>query len=176
MGIFDSYSTPVSEIPTGFGLGVSSVPYAVVVTDIKEHTKEDGTQSTIITLTVDTQADAQHRKGKEDIWITHPVDGNEKAEGHAKNAKTWVSTHLGVPDSVSGQPGFSLVAVKDKLVGQVYGYLHISTNGEFTNKRFTRVKQQGTTGPSNVQVPAAKEEAPIDMAKLLEQTESSGTW
>lgn len=177
MGLFDSYSTPVAEIPTGFGLGVSSVPYAVVLTDVKLFTKKDGSLSTILTFTVDPQADQNHRKGKEDIWITKPVDGNPNADIHAKVAKVWVE-NLGIPPHVYGEPDFEIPNVKDKLVGSVRGYLLITAgeNGN-TNKRFTRHVDKGTTGPSDVAVPEAKTEEPLDMAKLLSETENSGgTW
>lgn len=180
MGLFDSYSTPVAEIPTGFGLGVSSVPYAVVLTDVKKHVKEkDGSISTVLTFNVDPGADQNHRKGREDIWITKPVDGNKNADIHAKVAKQWVE-NLGIPASVYGAENFEIWDVKDKLVGQVRGYLLITAgeNGN-TNKRFTRYTGNDVkeTGPSAVTVPEPKQEEPLDMAKLLSETDSSGgTW
>jgi len=178
MGLFDSYSTPVNEIPTGFGLAVSPVPYAVVLTDVKKHTKEkDGTVSTVLTFSVDPSVDQNGRKGKEDIWITHPVDGNKNADIHAKVAKQWV-LNLGIPDHVYGVEGFEIVDVKDKIVGNVRGYLSIvaADNGN-TNKRFVRHVDKGTTGPSEVKVPEPKQEEAVDFAKLLqEQDNSGGTW
>lgn len=181
MGLFDSYSTPVAEIPTGFGLGVSSVPYAVVLTDVKKHVKEkDGSISTVLSFTVDPGADQNGRKGKEDIWITQPVDGNKNADIHAKVAKQWVE-NLGIPPQVYGAEGFEIWDVKEKLVGNVRGYLLIvaAENGN-TNKRFTRytgdTNNAGTTGPSEVTVPEPKAEEPLDMEKLLAATDDGGKW
>lgn len=177
MGLFDNYSTPVAEIPTGFGLPVSSVPYAVVLTDVKPFTKKDGTESTILTFSVDTAVDSQGRKGKEDIWITHPKDGTDNAEVHAKNAKIWVATHLAIPASVYGAEGFELVQVKDKLIGNVRGHLLITAgdNPNFTNKKFTRAKGDGVTGASDKEVPESKAEETLDMNKLL-VSEENGKW
>ena len=176
MGLFDSYSTPVDQIQTGFGLTANSVPYAVVLTEVKNFTKKDGSLSTILTFVVDTAQDQLHRKGKEDIWITQPVDGNANADVHAKVAKQWI-LNLGIPEEVYSKKGFDIPDVKDKLVGYVRGYLLITAaeNGN-TNKRFTREKGQGTTGPSEKVVPETKAEEELDMSKLLAEQDSGGTW
>jgi len=178
MGLFDSYATPVSEIATGFGLPVHSVPYAVVLTDVKKHVKEkDGSISTVLTFTVDPTADQNGRKGKEDVWIAKPVDGNPNADIHAKVAKQWVE-NLGIPENVYSDKDFEIWNVKDKIVGNVRGYLSITMgNNGNTNKRFTRHIEKGTTGPSEVQVPEPKQEEAVDFQKLLaEQDSSGGTW
>lgn len=177
MGLFDSYSTPVADIPTGFGLAPSSVPYAVVLTDVKKHVKEGTNKvSTVLTFQVDPSVDQRNRKGREDIWITKPVDGNANAEIHAKVAKQWVE-HLGIPASVYTQPEFEIWDVKDKVVGNVKGYLTIQAaeNGN-TNKRFVRHVEKGNTGPSDVQVPEAKQEESVDFTKLLAQQSENNNW
>lgn len=180
MGLFDSYSTPVEQITTGFGLNPSSIPYAVVLTDVKKHTRQkDNRVSTILVFTADPSADQEHRKGKQDVFINKPVDGDKNADTTAGNAVRWVKDYLKIPLAVYGQPDFELWDVKDKLVG-MRGYLLVTQNGEFTNYRFTKYvenTEQGNTGPSEVVVPEAKAEEPLDMAKLLaEQDTSSGSW
>src|SRR5689334_19585683 len=122
MGLFDSYSTPVDQIQTGFGLNPSSVPYAVTLTDVRKHNrKSDGRESTILTFTVDPGADKQGRKGKQDVFVNKPVDGDSNAEQTARNAKIWVE-NLGIPQNVYSADDFEIWNVKDKLVGNVRGY------------------------------------------------------
>lgn len=172
MGLFDSYSTPVDKIPTGFGLAPSAVPYAVVLTDVKKHVREkDQRVSTILSFTVDPSVDRDNRKGKQDVFISKPIDGDKNADVAAQNAKRWVE-NLGIPPHVYGADDFEIWNVKDKLVGQVRGHLLVSQNGEYTNFRFTKEKVAGTTGPSEVQAPEPKTEEPLDMEKLLAESSS----
>ena len=176
MGLFDSYSTPVDQIQTGFGLNVSNIPYAVVLTDVRKHNrKTDNRESTILTFTVDPGADKENRKGKQDVFINKPVDGEQNADVTARNAKIWVE-NLGIPKNVYTQKDFEIWQHKDKLVGNVRGYLLVTQNGEYTNFRFTRVAAgAGDTGPSEVEVPETKAEEPLDMDKLLAD-DSNGKW
>ena len=176
MGLFDSYSTPVDQIQTGFGLNVSSQPYAVVLTDVRKHVRKSYQRiATILTFTVDPGADKEGRKGKQDVFINKPVDGDQNAEVTARNAKIWVE-NLGIPKNVYTQDDFEIWDHKDKLVGNVRGYLLVTQNGEYTNYRFTRVAAgAGETGPSEKVVPETKAEEPLDMDKLLAD-DSNGTW
>lgn len=174
MGLFDSYATPVDQIQTGFDLNPSAVPYAVVLTDVKKHTREDGRVSTVLTFTVDSTVDKQGRKGKQDVWITKPVDGQKNADVNARNALTWVK-NLGIPSHVYTADNFEIWDHKDKLVGNVRGHLLITQNGDFLNKRFNRaVAEAGNTGPSEVVAPPAKQEEDLDMDKIL--AKSDGKW
>lgn len=177
MGLFDSYSTPVDQIQTGFGLNPSSIPYAVVLTDVKKHVRQkDNRVATILVFTADPSVDQEHRKGKQDIFINKPVDGDKSADNTAANAVRWVKDYLKVPHQVYTAPDFELWDVKDKLVG-TRGYLLVTQNGEFTNYRFTKVNsEQGTTGPSEVTVPEPKQEEELDMAKLLSEQDTGGNW
>lgn len=178
MGLFSNYSTPVEQIPTGFGLPTHSTPYAVVLTDVKKVMKKNNQEATVLTFTVDTAADALHRKGKEDIFINHPYDGDDNAANNARTAKLWTSVHLAVPQSVYQQEDFELVSVKDKLIGNVRGHL-LMTAGDngYTNKKFTRLAPgAGNHGPSEIVAPAPKEEEPMDFAKLLAAQDTNSTW
>lgn len=180
MGLFDGYSTPVDQIPTGYGLAASAVPYAVVLTDVKNIVKKkNGQTATVLTFTVDTAADRNGRKGKEDIFIDHPQDGDDNADVQAKNAKVWTSVHLGIPQSVYAVEGFDIPQVKDKLIGNVRGHLLI-TQGEnpgWTNKKFSRLAPNaGEHGPATVEPPKPKEEEPMDFAKLLAEQDTNSNW
>lgn len=179
MGLFDGYSTPVDQIPTGFGLPIDAVPYAVVLTDVKNVTKKNGGEATVLTFTVDTAADRKGRKGKEDIFINHPKDGEDNADVLAKTAKIWTTVHLAIPAQVYTQPGFDIPQVKDKLIGNVRGHLLITAgeNPGWTNKKFSRLAPNaGSHGPSEVEAPKPKEEEPMDFAKLLAAQDSNSTW
>lgn len=161
-GFFDDIETPVEEIPTGFGLPIGSYP--VILTEVKKHTKEDGTESTILTFTVNTAEDEEHRSGKEDIWLTKPVKGDKNAGTYASIGKQWF-TDIGVPLSVMGQDGFDLVNVKDSVIG-TEGVLKVTAgNKGYTKKAFKKTAEVSGVSESGVTVPANKQEEELDMSK-----------
>jgi hypothetical protein len=159
MGFFDDYETPVDQIPTGFGLPIGVYP--VILTEIKNHEKEDGTKSVILTFTVDTLNDEEGRKGKEDIWLTKPVKGAKNAEIHASVGKQWMQA-IGVPDSVMAERGFDLVEYKDSVVG-ASGVLKVKAGKDgYTKKEFILDPEDSGVSDSAGSEPANKTEVTVD--------------
>ena len=163
MGFFDDLETSVEEIPTGFGLPVGVYP--VVLTDIKKHVKEGGGESTILTFSVNTAEDEDHRSGKEDIWLTKPVKGDKNFNTYASIGKQWFN-NIGVTLEDMSSKDFELYNpdVKEKYVG-VEGVLKVTEgNKGYTKKAF--VKTAGESGVSEMatagNVPAEKSEAEFD--------------
>ncbi len=134
MGFFDEIETPVDEIPTGFGLPIGTYP--VVLTDIKRHKREDGQKSNILTFTVDTAADEDHRTGKEDIWLTKPVAGDKNAATYASIAKaTFLS--IGVTLEEMSADGWDIFDDREKYIG-TEGVLKVTAgNKGYTKKAFS---------------------------------------
>ena len=162
MGFFDDIETPVEEIPTGFGLPIGSYP--VVLTDVKKHVKDDGTESTILEFTVNTAEDEEHRSGKEDIWLTKPVKGDKNAGTFASIGKQWF-TDIGVPLDIMGQKDFDLVTQKGSVLG-TEGVLKVTAgNKGYTKKAFKKTAEASGVSESGVTVPAAKQEEELDMDK-----------
>lgn len=133
-GFFDELETSVEDIPTGFGLPIGAYP--VILTEIKRHKKEDGTKSNILTFTVDTVNDEDHRSGKEDIWLTKPVKGDKNAATYASIGKaTFLS--IGVSLEEMAEDGWDIYDNREKYVG-VEGILKVTAgNKGYTKKAFT---------------------------------------
>lgn len=135
MGFFDELETSVEDIPTGFGLPIGTYP--VILSEIKRHTREkDGQKSNILTFTVDTANDEDHRSGKEDIWLTKPVKGDPNFGTYASIAKaTFLS--IGVSLEEMSEKGWDIMDHKEKYVG-VEGILKVTAgNKGYTKKAFT---------------------------------------
>ncbi len=163
MGLFDSYATPVDQIPTGFGLEPSNTPYAVYLTDVKFVTpKNSDTASTVLTFTISKDHDELHRSGKEDVWIKKPVDGEDNADVYARIAKQWV-LNLGIPASVYTKEGFEIPDVKDKVLG-TQGYMKVTAGDKpgYTNKSFRRVQVKDET-PAETVIKEPVEEVVLDL-------------
>jgi hypothetical protein len=158
MGFFEDYETPVEDIQTGFGLPVGTYP--VVLSDIKNFTKKDGGEATVITFTVDTMNDPEGRSGKEDIWLNKPVKGDKNADVNARIGKATL-LEIGVPESELAN--FDADRDRDKVVGNT-GVLNIAPgkNG-YTNKKFVRTAEASGVA-ENVTVPETKAEAPLDLS------------
>lgn len=134
MGFFDEFETAVEDIPTGFGLPIGTYP--VILSEIKRHKREDGQKSNILTFTVDTASDEDHRSGKEDIWLTKPVRGDKNAAVYASIAKaTFLS--IGVTEEEMAEDGWDIFDSREKYVG-VEGILKVTAgNKGYTKKAFT---------------------------------------
>lgn len=134
MGFFDELETSVEDIPTGFGLPIGTYP--VVLSDIRRHQREDGQKSNILTFTVDTANDEDHRSGKEDIWLTKPQKGDKNAAVYASIAKsTFLS--IGVTLEEMAKDGWDIMDNRDKYIG-VEGILKVTAgNKGYTKKAFT---------------------------------------
>jgi hypothetical protein len=159
MGFFEDYDTPVEDIPTGFGLPIGVYP--VILTEIKNHVKEDGTKSTIITFSVNTVEDEKARSGKEDIWLTHPVKGAKNAAVHASIGKQWMKD-IGVPESVMAEEGFDLVEQKDSVLG-TEGILKVTAGKEgYTKKAFSIIAGESGVSENTGDVPENKAEVAVD--------------
>jgi hypothetical protein len=159
MGFFDEIETPVDQIPTGFGLPIGVYP--VLLSDIKNHVKEDGTKSTIVSFVVDTVNDEDQRSGKEDIWLTKPVRGDKNASVYASIGKQWMLA-IGVPLSVMSEEGFELVDQKENLVG-VSGVLKVTAGKKgYTKKEFTLDASPSGVSDMAGTEPANKNEVSVD--------------
>lgn len=159
MGFFDEIETPVDQIPTGFGLPIGVYP--VLLSDIKNHKKEDGTESAIISFIVDTVNDEDGRSGKEDIWLTKPKRGDANAATFASIAKQWMLA-IGVPLSVMSEDGFELVDQKPNLVG-VSGVLKVTAGKKgYTKKEFTLNAEESGVSESAGTEPENKSEVAVD--------------
>lgn len=134
MGFFDEFETAVEDIPTGFGLPIGVYP--VILTEIKRHKREDGQKSNILTFTVDTVNDEDHRSGKEDIWLTKPVKGDKNAATYASIAKaTFLS--IGVTEEEMAQDGWDIFDSREDYIG-TEGVLKVTAgNKGYTKKAFT---------------------------------------
>lgn len=134
MGFFDELETSVEDIPTGFGLPIGTYP--VILSEIKRHQREDGQKSNILTFTVDTANDEEHRSGKEDIWLTKPTRGDKNAAVYASIAKaTFLS--IGVTLEEMAQDGWDIYEDREKYIG-VEGILKVTAgNKGYTKKAFT---------------------------------------
>lgn len=134
MGFFDELETSVEDIPTGFGLPIGTYP--VILSEIKRHKREDGQKSNILTFTVDTANDEEHRSGKEDIWLTKPTRGDKNAAVYASIAKaTFLS--IGVTLEEMAQDGWDIYDDREKYIG-VEGILKVTAgNKGYTKKAFT---------------------------------------
>lgn len=158
MGFFDEYETPVEKIATGFGLPIGTYP--VVLSDIKNFTKKDGTQAIVISFSVDTVNDPDGRSGKEDIWLNKPVKGSEHEHTNARIGKETLMA-IGVPEAALAT--FDADKDKDKVLGNT-GVLNITAGkGGFTNKKFVRAAESSGVA-TDVEVPADKAEAPLDLS------------
>lgn len=164
MGFFDEYETNVESIPTGFGLPIGVYP--VLLSDIKNHVKEDGTKSTIVSFVVDTVNDEEGRAGKEDIWLTKPVKGEKNAGVYASIGKQWMLA-IGVPLSVMSEEGFELVDQKDNLLGTA-GILKVTAGKKagYTKKEFTLAAEESGVSENAGSEPENKNEVAVD----------TGTW
>lgn len=165
MGFFDELETDVADIPTGFGLPIGVYP--VVLTDIKKHVKEEGGQeSTILTFSVNTAEDENHRSGKEDIWLTKPVKGDKNAGVYASIGKQWL-TDIGVSLEAMSEKGFELYSpdVKTEYLG-TEGVLKVTAgNKGYTKKAFKKTAEASGVSESGVEAPADKAEAEFDVSK-----------
>lgn len=164
MGFFDELETDVADIPTGFGLPIGVYP--VVLTDIKKHVKEDSTESTILTFSVNTAEDENHRSGKEDIWLTKPVKGDKNFGTYASIGKQWF-TDIGVTVEDMAKPGFELYNpdVKTEYLG-VEGVLKVTAgNKGYTKKAFKKTAEASGVSEMAASVPAEKQEADFDPDK-----------
>ncbi len=158
-GFFEDYDTPVDQIPTGFGLPLGVYP--VILTEVKNHQKEDGTKSVILTLTVNTVEDEDARSGKEDIWLTKPVKGAKNAAVHASIGKQWLKD-IGVPDSVMAAPGFDIVEQKDSVIG-TEGILKVTAGKDgYTKKAFSLIAGESGVSESAGSEPENKAEVAVD--------------
>lgn len=159
MGFFDDLETNVEDIPTGFGLPIGTYP--VILSEIKRHKKEDGTKSNILSFTVDTANDEDHRSGKEDIWLTVPVKGDKNAATYASIAKaTFLS--IGVPLEDMAQKGWDIYEEREKYVG-VEGVLKVTAgNKGYTKKAFTLSAEESGVSEMAGNVPAEKAEVEFD--------------
>lgn len=158
MGFFDDYTDDVDSIPTGFGLPLGTYP--VIVSEVKNHSKEDGTQSTIVSLTVDTLNDEENRSGREDIWLTKPVKGAKNAAIHASIGKQWMQD-LGIPKD---KMGIDLVEQKDNLIG-ITGVLTVTAGKEGYTKKAFKLTAESSGIAEGVEVPAEKAEAALDLSQ-----------
>lgn len=159
MGFFDDYATPVESIQTGFGLAIGTYP--VVISDLKNFTKKDGSEAIVISFTVDTVNDTEGRSGKDDIWLNKPKQGDANADTNARIGKQTLLA-IGVPESELGK--FNADTDKDKIIGTT-GVLDISAgkNG-YTNKRFTKTAEASGVA-EGVTVPETKAETELDLSK-----------
>lgn len=160
MGFFDEIETPVDEIPVGFGLPIGTYP--VVLTEIKRHKREDGQKSLILTFTVDTVNDEDHRSGKEDIWLTKPKAGDKNASVYASIAKqTFLS--LGITEEEMAVEGWDIFDEREKYVNEVTGVLKVTAgNKGYTKKAFTRNAEESGVSEMAGGVPADKAEVQFD--------------
>lgn len=159
MGFFDEWETPVEEIQTGFGLAVGVYP--VILTDVKKHEKEDGTESTLLEFTVNTLEDEDNRSGKEDIWLTKPRPTDKNGKIQASIAKQWFQD-IGVPDSIMAEKGFDLVEQKDSVIG-TEGVLKVKAGKDgYTKKQFIRTAESSGVSESAGTVPDEKAEVAVD--------------
>lgn len=159
MGFFDSYATPVDQIPTGFGLPLGAYP--VILTDVKPHVKEDtGAKAIILEFTVDEVNDPEGRSGKDDIWVNQPVDGDPKAAQNAKFAKQHLMS-IGIPEAELNK--FHPVNDREKVIG-LSGVLSITAgkNG-YNNKSFKLAPAASGVSTSDTTLPAPKEEKPLNL-------------
>lgn len=159
MGFFDEIETPVDQIPTGFGLPIGVYP--VLISDVKNHKKEDGTESVIISFTVDTVNDEDGRSGKEDIWLTKPKRGDKNAATYASIGKQWMLA-IGIPLSVMSEDDFELVDQKDNLLG-TSGVLKVTAGKKgYTKKEFTLNAEDSGVSENAGTEPANKTEVAVD--------------
>jgi hypothetical protein len=161
MGFFDDYTTDVDSIPTGFGLPLGTYP--VVISDLKNFQKKDGTWSTVISFTVDTVNDEEGRSGKDDIWLTKPVKGDKNAAIAAQVGKQTL-LDIGVPESALGS--FDADRDKDKIVGTT-GVLSVTAGKDpaYPRKKFVKTAEDSGVAEEAVlaTVPESKAEAPLDL-------------
>lgn len=162
MGFFDDLETEVEDIPTGFGLPIGTYP--VILTDIKKHVKEGtGAESTIVTFTVNTAEDEDHRSGREDIWLTKPVKGDKNFNVQLSVGKQWLDA-IGVPIEDMKRKDFELYNPdeKEKYLG-LEGVLKVTAgNKGYTRKAFTKIAEASGVSESGVTVPDDKAEAEFD--------------
>lgn len=162
LGFFDDLETSVEDIPTGFGLPIGVYP--VILSEIKRHKREDGQRSNILTFTVDTVNDEDHRSGKEDIWLTVPVKGDKNAAVYASIAKsTFLS--IGVSLEEMSQPGWDIFEERERYIG-TEGVLKVTAgNKGYTKKAFSKNAEESGVSEMAGAAPASKSEVDFDPDK-----------